>query len=140
MIIKLLTIACLSMASKEFIRECDTEKPNCVSSFDERENHQIEPLEVWDKDWTEIKEIILEAAKKETAVQKAADLDSEVFHIVAVTRFFRFKDDLYFWFDERTRNLHFKSKSRVGYSDLGKNRSRLEAIKTQILKKLPSEN
>jgi uncharacterized protein (DUF1499 family) len=40
----------------------------------------------------------------------------------------RFVDDVEFLFDERTKRLHFRSASRLGYSDLGVNRKRMEEL------------
>src|SRR5688500_18462485 len=45
------------------------------------------------------------------------------------TRLFRFVDDVQFELDEETKTIHFRSASRVGHSDLGVNRARMEAIR-----------
>ena len=41
---------------------------------------------------------------------------------------FRFVDDVEFLFDEGAKQIHFRSASRVGRSDLGVNRKRMETI------------
>jgi uncharacterized protein (DUF1499 family) len=42
---------------------------------------------------------------------------------------FRFVDDIEFYCDDRHKVIHVKSASRVGYSDLGINRRRVEKIR-----------
>jgi uncharacterized protein (DUF1499 family) len=44
-----------------------------------------------------------------------------------------FVDDGEFLLDRTNQVIHVRSASRLGYSDLGKNRSRLEAIRRQFL-------
>ena len=42
---------------------------------------------------------------------------------------FRFVDDVEFLLDDATGQIYFRSASRVGRSDLGVNRRRMEAIR-----------
>ena len=44
-----------------------------------------------------------------------------------------FVDDGEFLLDRENKVIHIRSASRLGYSDLGKNRSRLEDIRSQYL-------
>ena len=45
------------------------------------------------------------------------------------TRLFRFVDDAQFVFDDKAKTIHFRSASRVGHSDFGVNRRRIESIR-----------
>ena len=45
------------------------------------------------------------------------------------TRLFRFVDDAMFLLDGKAKTIHFRSASRVGYSDMGVNRRRMEEIR-----------
>ena len=45
------------------------------------------------------------------------------------SRIFRFVDDVDFRFDDEARLIHFRSASRVGRSDLGVNRRRMEEMR-----------
>ncbi|HEX7707452.1 MAG TPA: DUF1499 domain-containing protein [Thermoanaerobaculia bacterium] len=45
------------------------------------------------------------------------------------TAFFRFTDDAIFIIDDRTKTIQFRSASRVGRSDLGVNRRRMEKLR-----------
>jgi uncharacterized protein (DUF1499 family) len=47
---------------------------------------------------------------------------------------FRFVDDVELLFDEKAKLLHFRSASRVGRSDFGVNRKRMEEIGREFLK------
>jgi len=47
----------------------------------------------------------------------------------SVSAILRFTDDVEFFFDDRQKLVHVKSASRVGYSDLGVNRRRIEKIR-----------
>ena len=58
--------------------------------------------------------------------------DEQYIHGVAVTRWLRFKDDVEFLIDPATKTIHFRSASRLGYSDLGTNRARLEKIARRL--------
>ena len=44
------------------------------------------------------------------------------------TAVFRFVDDVEFYFDDSEKNIHFRSAARLGYSDMGVNRKRMENI------------
>mgnify|MGYP001255386589 CR=1 FL=1 len=55
--------------------------------------------------------------------------ESETYiHAIAVTPMMRYRDDVEFFFDEEASLIHFRSASRIGYSDKGMNRKRYEAI------------
>lgn len=51
-------------------------------------------------------------------------------HLEFRSRLFRFVDDVEFLFDLERKVIHVRSASRVGYSDLGVNRKRVERIRT----------
>lgn len=46
-----------------------------------------------------------------------------------VSAIVRFVDDVEFLADDETKQIHFRSASRVGYSDLGANRKRMQKLK-----------
>jgi uncharacterized protein (DUF1499 family) len=48
------------------------------------------------------------------------------------TRWMRFVDDAEFWFDPAAGVVQVRSASRLGESDLGVNRARIEAIRTRL--------
>ena len=50
-------------------------------------------------------------------------------HAEARSFLFRFVDDVEFLVDPQQKLIHFRSASRVGYSDLGVNRARMEQFR-----------
>lgn len=58
---------------------------------------------------------------------------SNYLHVIYRSRLIGFIDDVEFFADSRSHLLHFRSASRVGYSDLGANRRRMAAFCTAML-------
>lgn len=55
------------------------------------------------------------------------------------SRVFLFCDDVEFYFEKDSERIHFRSASRVGHSDLGVNRIRMEQIRDLFLSKAPAK-
>ena len=53
-------------------------------------------------------------------------------HLEVRTAWFRFVDDVEFYWDQQASCIHVRSASRIGYSDLGTNRRRVERIRRQF--------
>jgi uncharacterized protein (DUF1499 family) len=53
-------------------------------------------------------------------------------YVQASTKVLNFTDDLEFWIDRPNSVIHMRSASRIGHSDLGKNRARLEDIRARF--------
>ena len=53
---------------------------------------------------------------------------SDTLHYVVTSKVMRFKDDVEFRFDDETRQIEFRSASRLGYSDFGVNRNRMQDV------------
>ncbi len=112
------------------LRPCP-DKPNCVTSMDGDEAHSIAP--------------ILYITGREAARNKIKRLVSDMdrtqiitdrhdyIHVVFISKVMRFKDDVEFWFPEKGNSIHIRSASRLGYSDLGVNRKRVEEIRKRFL-------
>jgi uncharacterized protein (DUF1499 family) len=54
-------------------------------------------------------------------------------HAIFRTKWLRFVDDVEFKIDPETKQLHYRSASRVGYSDLGLNRKRMNELTEKLL-------
>lgn len=78
-----------------------------------------------------ILEILQETAR--TEVVTAAD---NYVHAESTTLLLRFTDDFELYIDSRDKLLHFRSASRVGHSDFGTNRKRVQAFKQRLTAKL----
>ena len=103
--------------------------PNCVSSQSTDREHAVEPLsflgtvtEAHDG----VKKIILSMKR----ARIITETDSYI-HAEFTSAVFRFVDDVEFQFDEGAKIIHVRSASRLGRSDLGVNRKRVEDIRAR---------
>ena len=58
----------------------------------------------------------------------------DYWHVEFTSRWLRFIDDVEFYFVESEPLIHLRSASRLGYSDFGANRKRVEKIRTRFEK------
>ncbi|OZG72156.1 hypothetical protein BTA51_17550 [Hahella sp. CCB-MM4] len=103
-------------------------KPNCVCSQDERKRHGITPLK-----YEGSPEGALQKLKKIVSRIPGATLVEErdgYLYFECATKWLGFVDDLEFFCDAEHSLIHVRSASRLGYSDLGVNRKRVEHIRT----------
>lgn len=110
--------------------------PNCVSSMaaESDEEHYIEPVPFEDIQEARLKTLTVLMKNSKTNI---ITQDKNYIHAEYTTPIFRFVDDIEFYFDEENKLLHFRSASRLGYSDLGANRRRMEDFKKKYLKETP---
>ncbi len=57
-------------------------------------------------------------------------------HVISTSKTMRFHDDIEFFFDKRSKVVHFRSASRIGYSDMNVNRKRYERLRKEYMKQL----
>lgn len=101
--------------------------PNCVSSLDSEDaEHAIAPL-TYTGTLADARQRLLDVIQsmKRTTVITA---DERYIHAEFRSGLFRFVDDVEFYFDDEPGVIHVRSASRVGHSDFGVNRKRMEAI------------
>jgi len=55
--------------------------------------------------------------------------EPDYLHVEFRTRLMRFVDDVEFYLDDAAHLIHFRSASRMGHSDVGVNRKRMEEIR-----------
>jgi len=108
--------------------------PNCVSSQSEGKNHAIAPLE-YSSDKSAARETLKQVIKGMAGARIVTDED-DYLHAEFKSRIFGFVDDVEFYFPEQSI-IHVRSASRVGYSDLGVNRKRVEAIRQRFEARRP---
>ncbi|MFN5899830.1 MAG: DUF1499 domain-containing protein [Planctomyces sp.] len=108
--------------------------PNCVSTQAENQEHWIEPLQTEAADDSAISLLaeIMREQPRTTIVEQTGDYLRVEFR----SFLFRFCDDVEFYHDRRSGLVHFRSASRVGHSDLGVNRRRMEQIREQFQRRL----
>ena len=78
-----------------------------------------------------ILEVLRETPRTEVVVAS-----TNYVHAEATTLIMRFTDDFELYIDSSGNLLHFRSASRVGYSDFGANRKRVRAFKRKLADKL----
>ncbi|MBE0582420.1 MAG: DUF1499 domain-containing protein [Desulfofustis sp.] len=102
--------------------------PNCVSSQLDDRRHHIEPFTFPDapeQAFPRLEQLLAERRDTTIVTRRPGYLRVEF-------RTTLFVDDGEFLLDGRRRVIDVRSASRLGYSDLGKNRSRLEEIRREF--------
>ena len=114
-------------------------KPNCVCSEyiannEEELKHYIKPIIIPKQVTQEILALV-----KKIIVEMEGSIQTENEHYISATftsAIFGFVDDFEIRFDKNTGTLHFRSASRVGYSDRGVNKKRTNLFKKHFNEKL----
>lgn len=107
------------------------DRPNCVSTFSLSSEHQMDPIPFpgsTDHLVEKLKSIVSQLPR--TRVVHQTD---NYLHVECRSFWFRFVDDVEFLIDPEQKLIHFRSASRVGYSDLGVNRRRMETLQKACL-------
>lgn len=112
------------------------ETPNCVSTRATAPPHAIEPIHFMGSGEQAIERLlgIVENQPRATIVTA----EGNYLYAEFTSRIFRFVDDVEFLVDEAEQVIHFRSASRVGRSDLGANRQRMESIRL-LFERQPSQ-
>ncbi len=108
------------------------DSPNCVSSQAEDSAHHVPALSysgTGEKAFSRLEGIIL--AFPRTRILKQTDV---YIHAEFRTRWLNFKDDVEAILDEKSKTIQIRSASRVGHSDFGTNRRRVESIRKEMNK------
>lgn len=104
--------------------------PNCVTSFSTDRAHSIEPLTVRsapEQAFQQLKAIV--ASQPRAKIISATD---DYLYAEFTSAIMGFVDDVEFYFDRAANVVQVRSASRLGESDLGVNRQRIEAIRARF--------
>jgi uncharacterized protein (DUF1499 family) len=101
--------------------------PNCVSSELTGGGKAVAPLQATAQQWQQLKQWI--ASQQDWTI--TTDTDDFV-QAVVKTPLMRFRDDVQFRFVEDAGVIHVRSSSRLGISDMGTNRRRVEMLRGQL--------
>jgi uncharacterized protein (DUF1499 family) len=103
------------------------DSPNCVSSQSSDNKHFIEPLRYEGTEQKAMEQLIdvIQVMKR----CRIITIGDHYVHAEFTSAIFRFVDDVEFYFDSEAKVIHIRSASRIGYSDLGVNRQRMEKIR-----------
>ena len=106
------------------------DSPNCVSTHDSDAEHAIEPY-TYSGSATDAKAKLVEvlSAMQRSSFQKSED---NYIHVEFRSRIFRFVDDVEIFIDDAAKQIHFRAAARLGYSDMGVNRKRMEEIRQKF--------
>ena len=99
--------------------------PNCVNSQSEAPQSKIEPLPA-----VSISELqkVVEGMERTTIIESTDNYLYAEFK----TKLMGFVDDVEFYLDRQENVIHVRSASRLGKSDLGLNRQRVEEIRAKL--------
>lgn len=107
------------------------DSPNCVSSQSSDPAHAMPPIPVPQNEPDMMARIARTIAQQPRA--RIVTHNDHYLHAEFRSFLFRFVDDVEFFLDDSQHVVHFRSASRVGYSDLGANRRRMQRLKELIL-------
>ena len=110
--------------------------PNCVSTQATDDTHRIEPFPYQGSSADAMARLaaVVEAIPRAKIVERGPHILRAEFR----TRIFRFVDDAVFVPDETRNTIEFRSASRLGRSDLGVNRRRMEGIRARFTAPAPA--
>ena len=100
------------------------ESPNCVSSFASDSEHAIDPIDA------SLEQI--EGALLQLPAANIVSASADYLYAEFTSRIMGFVDDVEFLHDRASGLTHVRSASRLGYSDLGANRKRIESIRDAV--------
>lgn len=109
------------------------DKPNCVNSQETNEEHSIAPIVGYNTQ-ADTKQQLIDILNN-TSNAEIKEVKDDFIRAEFVSKIFRFVDDVEFYFpktDSQEVIIHVRSASRVGHSDLGVNRDRIEEIRSQM--------
>jgi uncharacterized protein (DUF1499 family) len=105
-------------------------KPNCVSSQSESSQHQVDPLVFSgssDEAMARLRDIVARKPGRTLVEDKEGYLYFE-----CASKILGFVDDLEFLCQPDSNRIDVRSASRLGYSDMGVNRKRVQAIRKEF--------
>ena len=111
------------------------DSPNCVCSNETSQTHDIAPLEFTDSS-IQARERLLSVLEKYPGCQ-IVTADENYLRAEFRTRWLRFVDDVEFLIEPSQNVIQVRSASRIGYSDLGTNRERIETIRQKFAATAP---
>jgi uncharacterized protein (DUF1499 family) len=110
--------------------------PNCVSSQSSDAEHTMEPISYDGEQETARVHLlsIIDSMDRATILENRPDY----IHVVFRSRVFGFPDDVEFVFDDAEKQIHFRAAARLGQSDMGVNRSRMQSISDAFIARADS--
>ena len=106
------------------------DSPNCVSTQTADRSHWIAPLSYTGSPQNALAKLknIVEQMPRSTVIHS----EDGYLYVEFRSAIFRFVDDVEFLAEPESQRIHFRSASRVGHSDFGINRKRMEQIRADF--------
>jgi uncharacterized protein (DUF1499 family) len=103
-----------------------SKKPNNVSSQTDVPEKHVAPLPTKASKEATMKALV-EATKQYGPVE-VIEQTEDYLYVVFTTALMKYHDDVEFYIDDEHKEVHFRSASRAGYSDMGLNRERYNKL------------
>lgn len=107
------------------------DRPNCVSTQSASKTHAIVPFT-----YSKSLQDAMNSLRQEVLKMPRSSLvkiEGAYMHFEFRSRVIQAIDDVEFYFDDQTKTVQFRSATRLGHSDWGENRKRMEQIRNVIL-------
>ncbi len=119
------------------LQPIDTSKHNAVSS-QAADRHRVDALAAGTEPAASFERLtrIVAAEPRTTVIEQRPTYLYAEFR----SRWFGFVDDVEFLLDAEARLIHVRSASRLGYSDLGVNRARIERLRAALIAQSPGRS
>ena len=101
--------------------------PNCVNSYSGTGGSAIAPLQATTEQWQALKRWLAQQDNW-TITEETPDF----LQAVVKTPLMQFRDDVQLVFDRQAGELQVRSSSRLGISDMGANRRRIESLRAHL--------
>lgn len=105
--------------------------PNCVSSTDVDNSHYVAPYELVSGGagaWNSVRSVVTSLPRTRIVAETG-----KYIHAECRSRIFGFVDDLELALSDTDSVVAVRSASRVGYSDFGVNRKRIERLRRELI-------
>ena len=101
--------------------------PNCVSSQSNKSQEKVQPLPI--VSMAKLRQVV--ESMERTKIIKQTD---NYLYAEFKSQLMGFIDDVEFYLDGNAKVIHVRSASRLGQSDLGVNRKRVEEIRAKLMR------
>ena len=115
-------------------------RPNCVSSQAADKTHQVAPLAIDPQETTAAFWGRLQRVLGQMARVRIVTVTDDYLHAECASALFGFVDDLECALDAAARVVHLRSAARMGRSDLGQNRRRIEKLRKRLAEGAGDDN
>ena len=102
--------------------------PNCVNSYSGTGGSAIAPLQATIEQWHALKRWL--AQQDDWTITAETD---DFVQAVVKTPLMQFRDDVQLAFNQQAGDIQVRSSSRLGISDMGANRTRIESLRAHLI-------